>query len=274
MFIIKERYLEVPNFQNWTEGLYLVDAPCGTGKSYFVFHTLYPFAKENNKKLIVFSNRNALKRQQELQAEGTDTITLYFLRNISSIAARYGKLQKEIQLGNEYLFEREHDVDRFRKVHIKDKLPDFFDNAFGLIEPTWFKAKADYQFYYSLVGAKTPDKGKTTFAKEVSQRLKVRVHYYETVSKNYNLYSYLTKNVDRKYYNKDRKELIDTFGLRKDGHLLKSMGMFNQYLEENQIEYRLKSNKKNNKVYWTIVKTDENERNPLYRVTNDLKGEI
>lgn len=202
------------------------------------------------------------------------TITLYFLRNISSIAARYGKLQKEIQLGNEYLFEREHDVDRFRKVHIKDKLPDFFDNAFGLIEPTWFKAKADYQFYYSLVGAKTPDKGKTTFAKEVSQRLKVRVHYYETVSKNYNLYSYLTKNVDRKYYNKDRKELIDTFGLRKDGHLLKSMGMFNQYLEENQIEYRLKSNKKNNKVYWTIVKTDENERNPLYRVTNDLKGEI
>lgn len=72
MFIIKERYLEVPNFQNWTEGLYLVDAPCGTGKSYFVFHTLYPFAKENNKKLIVFSNRNALKRQQELQAEGTD----------------------------------------------------------------------------------------------------------------------------------------------------------------------------------------------------------
>ena len=52
------------------------------------------------------------------------------------------------------------------------------------------------------------------------------------------------------------------------------MGMFNQYLEENQIEYRLKSNKKNNKVYWTIVKTDENECNPLYRVTNDLKGEI
>lgn len=494
MFIIKERYLEVPNFQNWTEGLYLVDAPCGTGKSYFVFHMLYPFAKENNKKLIVFSNRNALKRQQELQAEGTDielityqkleynqylngdwnvrrsvpdlmqelerydyivldeahylfqdarfnrntevildmiewyrlskviimlsatpdllklyfgdriketyeaeadysyikkaycytskdaaykildsipqnekavffgdskerlkelhrrypdsaylcaenettseafeqitstelfdcrflfttkvldngvnltdraikhiiieqtdlidfiqclgrkrvqdeedTVTLYFLSNISSIAARYGKLQKEIQLGNEYLFEREHDVDRFRKVHIKDKLPDFFDNEFGLIEPTWFKAKADYQFYYSLVGAKTPDKGKTTFAKEVSQRLKVRVHYYEIVSKNYNLYSYLTKNVDRKYYKKDRKELIDTFGLRKDGHLLKSMGMFNQYLEENQIEYRLKSNKKNNKVYWTIVKTDENERNPLYRVTNDLKGEI
>lgn len=86
--------------------------------------------------------------------------------------------------------------------------------------------------------------------------------------------SYLTKNVDRKYYKKDRKELIDTFGLRKDGHLLKSMGMFNQYLEENQIEYRLKSNKKNNKVYWTIVRTDENERNPLYRVTNDLKGEI
>lgn len=25
MFIIKERYLEVPNFQSWTEGLYLVD---------------------------------------------------------------------------------------------------------------------------------------------------------------------------------------------------------------------------------------------------------
>lgn len=72
MFIIKERYLEVPNFQSWTEGLYLVDAPCGSGKSYFVFHTLYPFAKENNKKMIVFSNRNALKRQQELQAEGTD----------------------------------------------------------------------------------------------------------------------------------------------------------------------------------------------------------
>ena len=81
MFIIKERYLEVPNFQNWTEGLYLVDAPCGTGKSYFVFHTLYPFAKENNKKLIVFSNRNALKRQQELQAEETD-IELMIKNNV------------------------------------------------------------------------------------------------------------------------------------------------------------------------------------------------
>lgn len=65
MFIIKERYLEVPNFQNWTEGLYLVDAPCGTGKSYFVFHTLYPFAKENNKKLIVFSNRNQLHMSKQ-----------------------------------------------------------------------------------------------------------------------------------------------------------------------------------------------------------------
>ena len=70
MFAIK--HLEIPNFQNWLEGLYLVDAPCGSGKSYFVFHTLYPFAKESNKKMIVFSNRNALKRQQELQAEGTD----------------------------------------------------------------------------------------------------------------------------------------------------------------------------------------------------------
>lgn len=66
MFIIKERYLEVPNFQNWTEGLYLVDAPCGSGKSYFVFHTLYPFAKENNKKIPVI-----LSHQKEEYIAGT-----------------------------------------------------------------------------------------------------------------------------------------------------------------------------------------------------------
>ena len=111
--------------------------------------------------LIDFIQCLGRKRVQDEE----DTITLYFLRNISSIAARYGKLQKEIQLGNEYLFEREHDVDRFRKVHIKDKLPDFFDNAFGLIEPTWFKAKADYQFYYSLVGAKLLIRGKQRLLK-------------------------------------------------------------------------------------------------------------
>lgn len=70
--LVAKTYLEVPNYQSWTAGLYLIDAPCGSGKSYFVFKTLYPFVHEAGKKMLVFSNRLALKAQQELQAAGFD----------------------------------------------------------------------------------------------------------------------------------------------------------------------------------------------------------
>lgn len=67
-----QNYLSITDYQNWTAGLYLIDAPCGSGKSSFIFRTLYPYAHENGKRILLFSNRLALKEQQEYQAVGTD----------------------------------------------------------------------------------------------------------------------------------------------------------------------------------------------------------
>ena len=62
----------ISDYQSWTAGIYLIDAPCGSGKSTFIFKTLYPYAHQNGKRMLVFSNRLALKAQQEHQAFGTD----------------------------------------------------------------------------------------------------------------------------------------------------------------------------------------------------------
>ena len=65
-------YIQINDYQNWEPGLYLIDAPCGSGKSSFVFGTLYHYVHANQKKMLVFSNRVALRQQQELQALDTD----------------------------------------------------------------------------------------------------------------------------------------------------------------------------------------------------------
>lgn len=68
----QQSYLRISDYQSWTAGIYLIDAPCGSGKSTFIFKTLYPYAHQNGKRMLVFSNRLALKAQQEHQAFGTD----------------------------------------------------------------------------------------------------------------------------------------------------------------------------------------------------------
>lgn len=68
----EKKYLNITDYQSWTDGLYLIDAGCGMGKSSFIFNTLYPYAHENGKSVLIFSNRLALKKQQEIQGTGTD----------------------------------------------------------------------------------------------------------------------------------------------------------------------------------------------------------
>lgn len=71
-------YLTIPDYKEWTPGLYLVDAGCNAGKSTFVIKKLYPFAKEQQKRILMFSNRLALKGQQELLTQDTDIMLMTY----------------------------------------------------------------------------------------------------------------------------------------------------------------------------------------------------
>ena len=71
-------YLSIPDYKEWTPGLYLVDAGCNAGKSTFVIKELYPFAREQHKRILMFSNRLALKGQQELLTQDTDIMLMTY----------------------------------------------------------------------------------------------------------------------------------------------------------------------------------------------------
>lgn len=64
----------------------LIDAQTGFGKSQFVKNELYNYCKNNNKKILLLSNRNALKNQnnEELKENKLDIITL---KNYQTIEA-------------------------------------------------------------------------------------------------------------------------------------------------------------------------------------------
>ena len=50
-------------YQSWKKGIYLVNAPTGTGKTQFVLNQLYDYAQSNNKKIAMFVNRTILRDQ-------------------------------------------------------------------------------------------------------------------------------------------------------------------------------------------------------------------
>lgn len=459
--LVAKTYLEVPNYQSWTAGLYLIDAPCGSGKSYFVFKTLYPFVHEAGKKMLVFSNRLALKAQQELQAAGfdiqfmtyqklefkvyldgwaeqgkisdsmqelekfdylvldeahyifqdatfnkntetiikmierfrtskviimlsstaellreyfndvielpptqsdysyikevyfyndrrtvnkiidsisedekilmfgdkmerleklhlqypdsvylrsdnkdnvtfkqieaeerfeqrilfstkvldnginlkdkaikhviiemsdvvdfiqclgrkrvqdeDDTIVLYFLNNISSMAARYKTLKDDMSMLSDY--NTMGNIERFRNKYLTRKKSELFNNCLEPILPVCYKAKHDFQHYQAIV------KHDTSFPRLISERLGKKVKKYDSVDKNYELCSYLSKNIGRKYSKRDRKEIIEIFDIRKDGKQLKGIGSLNQYLKDYGINFEIIEIKERY-VYWKII---------------------
>ena len=68
----KKNRVEIQDFKEWTAGVYLIEAGCGMGKNYFVFNTLFPYVQQNGKRMLVFSNRVALREQQQAQTQEKD----------------------------------------------------------------------------------------------------------------------------------------------------------------------------------------------------------
>lgn len=68
----KKNRVEIQDFKDWKAGVYLIEAGCGMGKNYFVFNTLFPYAQQNGKRMLVFSNRVALREQQQAQTQEKD----------------------------------------------------------------------------------------------------------------------------------------------------------------------------------------------------------
>lgn len=67
--VISEEYKE------WTnEECIFIDAGTGCGKSHFVKNTLYQYAKDNNKKILLLSNRDNLKQQNLIETEGKEDV--------------------------------------------------------------------------------------------------------------------------------------------------------------------------------------------------------
>lgn len=70
--VSEKNRVEIQDFKEWTAGVYLIEAGCGQGKNYFVFNTLFPYAQQNGKQMLVFSNRVALREQQQAQTQEKD----------------------------------------------------------------------------------------------------------------------------------------------------------------------------------------------------------
>lgn len=70
--VSEKNRVEIQDFKDWKAGVYLIEAGCGMGKNYFVFNTLFPYAQQNGKRMLVFSNRVALREQQQAQTQEKD----------------------------------------------------------------------------------------------------------------------------------------------------------------------------------------------------------
>jgi hypothetical protein len=84
----------IEEISKWQPGnTILINSMTGSGKSQMIKDVLYIYCKENNKKILLLSNRNALKgqNQEELGDEKSDVITL----------KNYQALESSIILGNE-----------------------------------------------------------------------------------------------------------------------------------------------------------------------------
>lgn len=52
----------------------LIKSSCGTGKTKFITDTLYAYAKQHSKKILILNNRRFLKQQTEKECEGKDDV--------------------------------------------------------------------------------------------------------------------------------------------------------------------------------------------------------
>ena len=65
------------DYKEWKDGDFiLINAGTGCGKSHFIKNTLYEHCKKTGKKILLISNRNLLKLQNEYElCEKLDIIT-------------------------------------------------------------------------------------------------------------------------------------------------------------------------------------------------------
>ena len=176
-----------------------------------------------------------------------DTITLYFLSSVCSIAGRYKELKRDLAIVQQYLNARASGYEQeFWKINRTEYIPLMFDNSQHLVKPAYYKALSDCAYYRDIL-----DK-KASLVQQVRESLKLPIIPYERVSKDYKLNYYLSQNVGRKYFKDDRNELIEKINLRQDGHIKSSFKLLNQYLMESDVDFILKSGTDNRKVYWTI----------------------
>ena len=85
-----------------------------------------------------------------------DTITLYFLSNLYSIAGRYQELNGQIKIVSQYLKAKSSGCEElFWKINRTEDLPRLFDNMQHLVWPAYYKALNDRSFYKMILDKET-----------------------------------------------------------------------------------------------------------------------
>lgn len=176
-----------------------------------------------------------------------DSVTVYFYAGIDSISGKYGELKKAMVIAEKYYTMKDHCFDVFvNEYRLVPDLPRFFDNTLHIVYPAYFKARYDFRFYRDVV------KKKTSMVEEVENLLDLSSLSYEKVTKDYKLTQYLESNIGKRVFKNDRKRMIDVFNLTKDGHVLKSRNVLNQYLKDYGFGYRINEGTEKRKIYWVI----------------------
>jgi len=88
----------------------LIDAQTGFGKSQFVKNELYNYCKKNDKKILLLSNRNALRSQnnEELKENKLDVITLKNYQTIEAMILSGSEIVSLFELYNYIIFDECH----------------------------------------------------------------------------------------------------------------------------------------------------------------------
>lgn len=180
--------------------------------------------------------------------DSNDTVTVYFYAGIDTFSGSYGRLKRNMKIAAEYFPLKENGgFEIFQdKYRFESNMPKFFDNKMEIIYPAYFKAEHDYAFYKKITTKET------SFVKEVCKELKRPCRWYEKMTPDDELESYLESNLGRKYFKADKEELAKIFDIRKDGHLLKSVKIMNQYLENNGFKYCIDIGTEKRRRYWVI----------------------
>ena len=112
------------DYKKWTnDKIILIHARTGAGKSHFIKNTLYDYAEDNNKKILLLSNRNKLKEQNEIAL--ADKLTFggtITIMNYQKIDFEYSRKMK-----NEEYYQRVN-LDYFDYI-VADECQYFVDDA-------------------------------------------------------------------------------------------------------------------------------------------------